>query len=152
MLTINRRNTLMNHPESPFRWMLQNMPSAFESLIQEACPCKSATNVRMAVSEHEGFVEFDLPGIDPASINVSVNGPLVTVTAQPVTPTLTEGWKWLVAPVASEAFSQQARFPFRIQGGRAEAAYDEGVLRITVARPEGDRPIQLAVKIPAKQA
>jgi HSP20 family protein len=93
---------------------------------------------------NEFVVEFDLPGIDPASIDLDVERNVLTVRAerQPAT-----GPK--VELVASErprgVFSRQVILGDALDTGGITAAYNTGVLRLTIPVAERAKPRKITV-------
>jgi HSP20 family protein len=80
---------------------------------------------------NEFVVEFDLPGIDPASIDLDVERNVLTVRAERQPRTGPE-----VELVASErprgVFSRQVILGDALDTGAITAAYSSGVLRLTI--------------------
>ena len=90
-------------------------------------------------------VHFDLPGVDPSSIDVTVEKDLLTVSAE-------RQWKRGddLEVVASErshgSFSRQLFLGEGLDAGRVEADYRNGVLTVTlpVAQQAKPRKVQIS--------
>ena len=95
----------------------------------------------------EFVVEFDLPGVDPGSIDLDVERNLLTVKAErkPVTGEETE---MLVAERPSGVFRRQLALGDTLDTGNVKASYDAGVLtlRIPVAEQAKPRKIEIETK------
>jgi HSP20 family protein len=93
---------------------------------------------------NEFVVEFDLPGIDPASIDLDVERNVLTVRAERRASTGPE-----VELVASErprgVFSRQVILGDALDTGGITAAYSSGVLRLTVPVAERAKPRKITV-------
>ena len=93
---------------------------------------------------NEFLVEFDLPGIDPASIDLDVERNVLTVRAERRTVTGPE-----VELVASErprgVFSRQVILGDALDTGGITAAYNSGVLRLTIPVAERAKPRKITV-------
>jgi HSP20 family protein len=93
---------------------------------------------------HDFIVEFDLPGIDPASIDVDVERNMLTVRAERKPSTGTD-----VELVASErprgVFSRQVILGDALDTDRITAAYNGGVLRLTLPVAERAKPRKIAI-------
>jgi len=93
---------------------------------------------------NEFVVEFDLPGIDPASIDLDVERNVLTVRAERRPETGPE-----VELVASErprgVFSRQVILGDALDTGGITAAYNSGVLRLTIPVAERAKPRKITV-------
>ena len=93
---------------------------------------------------HEFVVEFDLPGIEPDSIDLDVERNVLTVRAERKPSTGPE-----VELVASErprgVFSRQVILGDTLDAERIEAAYNAGVLRLTIPVAEKAKPRKIAI-------
>ena len=89
-------------------------------------------------------VELDLPGIDPASIDLDVERNVLTVRAERRSTTGPE-----VELVASErprgVFSRQVMLGDALDTGGITAAYNSGVLRLTIPVAERAKPRKITV-------
>ena len=106
-----------------------------------------------AYRQGEDFVvEFDLPGVDPASIDLDVERNVLTVKAQR-RPTVGEGVELQVAERPRGVFSRQLFLGDSLDVDRIEASYHAGVLtlRIPVAEQAKPRKIQVASHEETKQ-
>ena len=93
---------------------------------------------------HDFIVEFDLPGIDPHSIDLDVERNVLTVKAERQPSTGPE-----VELVASERprgmFSRQVILGDTLDAERIEASYNAGVLRLTIPVAEKAKPRKIAI-------
>ena len=97
---------------------------------------------------HQFIVEFDLPGIDPQSIDLDVERNVLTVKAERRPSTGPE-----VELVASErprgVFSRQVILGDTLDAERIEASYHAGVLRLTIPVAEKAKPRKIAISTPS---
>ncbi|HXT42576.1 MAG TPA: Hsp20/alpha crystallin family protein [Pseudonocardiaceae bacterium] len=119
----------------------------------------NGTTARPAVMPMDAYrhgedfvVEFDLPGVDPASIDLDVERNVLTVKAQR-RPTVGEGVELQVAERPRGVFSRQLFLGDTLDVDRIEAGYHAGVLtlRIPVAEQAKPRKIQVASREETKQ-
>ena len=93
---------------------------------------------------NEFIVELDLPGIDPATIDLDVERNVLTVRAERRSSTGPE-----VELVASErprgVFSRQVLLGDALDTGGITAAYNGGVLRLTIPIAERAKPRKITV-------
>ena len=87
----------------------------------------------------------DLPGIDPGSIDVDVDGQLLTIRAQR---TLhgADGVKWLTRERESGSFLRQLNLGQGIDTEKIAARYENGVLSVTIPVSEKAKPRRIAVQ------
>jgi HSP20 family protein len=99
------------------------------------------------------IVQFDLPGVDPASIDIGVERNVLTAKAERK-PTITrEGLEVQVAERPSGVFSRQLFLGEALDTEHIEASYDAGVLtlRIPIVEQAKPRKIDISTGNGAKQ-
>lgn len=84
------------------------------------------------------FVHFDLPGVDPASIDVTVEKNVLTVNAERSWPRR-EGDEIIVVERPQGTFTRQLFLGENLDTERVEADYDRGVLTLTIPMAERAR-------------
>jgi HSP20 family protein len=89
-------------------------------------------------------VEFDLPGADPASIELSVERNVLTVKAQR-TDTTPDGIELQVAERPRGVFSRQLFLGEELDTERIEAHYDGGVLTLHIPVIEQAKPHKIEI-------
>jgi HSP20 family protein len=92
-------------------------------------------------------VHFDLPGVDPGSIDLSVEGNTLTVSAERSMPQL-ETAEWAVAERPFGSYTRQLVLSRSLDTDRLEASYHDGVLTLSI--PVADKA--KARKIPVQRA
>jgi HSP20 family protein len=89
-------------------------------------------------------LHFDVPGIDPGSVDLSVEDNVLTVKA--VRPARSaEGVEFLVAERPTGEFSRQLVLGNGLDLGGIAATYDAGVLTVTIPVAETAKPRKIAV-------
>jgi HSP20 family protein len=86
----------------------------------------------------------DLPGIDPGSVDIDVDGQLLTIRAQR-TLASGDGVKWLTRERQGGTFLRQLSLGQGIDTERITADYSNGVLSITIPMSEKAKPRKIAV-------
>src|SRR3954451_5070034 len=87
---------------------------------------------------------FDLPGVDPGSIDLSVEGNQLTVTAERSVPQL-ENAEWTIAERPYGRYSRQLVLGRSLDSDRLEASYHDGVLTISIPVAEKARARKIEV-------
>ena len=94
--------------------------------------------------EGEAFVvEFDLPGIDPNSLDLDIERNVVTVRAE--RPALDPNREMLATERPRGVFSRQLVLGDNLDTDRIDASYDEGVLRLRIPVSERAKPRKIAI-------
>ena len=88
-------------------------------------------------------VEFDLPGVNPDSIDLDVERNVLTVTAQ--RDPLDEKAEFLAAERPRGVFSRQLILGENLDLDRIEAAYRDGVLRLHIPVAEKAKPRKITI-------
>ncbi|WP_298229524.1 Hsp20/alpha crystallin family protein [Gryllotalpicola sp.] len=91
----------------------------------------------------------DLPGVDPGSIDIDVDGQLLSIRAQRTLAT-GEGVKWMVRERTGGTYLRQLSLGEGIDSDRISADYANGVLSITIPMSEKAKPRKIAVTATAE--
>jgi len=87
----------------------------------------------------------DLPGIDPGSVDIDVDGQLLTIRAQRSVGGL-DGAKWLTQERPSGSFLRQFSIGEGVDTAGISASYDNGVLSVIIPISERAKPRRIAVQ------
>lgn len=96
-------------------------------------------------------LRFDLAGVDPEHVDVTVESGMLTVKAErPLEDT--EGANWLVRERPTGTHSRQIRLGDTLDVTNVQANYDQGVLTVTVpSRPEA-QPQRISIATGSRAA
>lgn len=89
-------------------------------------------------------LNVDLPGVDPGSVDVSVEDRTLTLRAER-TPRSTEDAQWLVRERPSGTFARQLTVGRGLALDRISATYADGVLTLTIPVAEDAKPRKIEV-------
>ena len=90
-------------------------------------------------------VHFDLPGVDPSSIDLTVEKNVLTVSAQRQWQP-SEGQEVLASERPQGSFTRQLFLGEGLDAERVEASYDNGVLTVTVPVAEHAKPRKVEIR------
>jgi HSP20 family protein len=90
------------------------------------------------------IVELDVPGVDPGSIDVSVGGRTLTVSAERNSPK--DGHDRLIAERPRGQLSRRLNLGPQLGPEDLHASYDDGVLTLTITVAEEAGPRQITVE------
>ncbi|MGJ9403441.1 Hsp20/alpha crystallin family protein [Arthrobacter sp. KK5.5] len=91
------------------------------------------------------ILSADLPGIDPGSVDIDVDGQLLTIRAER-TLGEQEGVKWLTRERRGGSFVRQLNLGQGINIEAITAHYNNGVLMLTIPVRESAKPRKIAVE------
>ena len=84
----------------------------------------------MDAYEHDDVytLRFDLPGVDPDDVDLTVEGNMLTVTAERASEGI-EGVTWLLRERPAGTHRRDVRLGERLDTGNVKASHENGVLR-----------------------
>ncbi|MCW4386068.1 Hsp20/alpha crystallin family protein [Salinibacterium sp. SYSU T00001] len=86
----------------------------------------------------------DMPGVDPGSIDVDIDGQVLTIRAER-TPRSDEGVTWLAHERPSGSYMRQLNLGDGLDTDRISAHYDNGVLSVMIPISERAKPRKVEV-------
>lgn len=86
----------------------------------------------------------DMPGVDPGSVDIDVDGQLLTIRAERSL-TTGEGVKWITREREAVSFLRQLNLGQGIDTDRITANYSNGVLSVTIPVSEKAKPRKVEV-------
>ena len=98
-----------------------------------------------AYREGDRFVvHFDLPGVDPQSVELTVDKNVLTVRAERQA-AQGDGRQWLVAERPQGSFSRQLFLGETLDTEHIEATHDHGVLTVSIPVAESAKPRKVEI-------
>ena len=106
---------------------------------------------RMDAVRRENDIElrFDLPGIDPESIDVTVDRGVLSVSARRAEE-YTEGEKPFIRERVMGSYTRRLRLSDAVDADKIEASYTDGVLTVHIPVAEAAKPRKIEVRADAK--
>lgn len=95
--------------------------------------------------ENEVVLRFDVPGIDPASIEVTVDRGVLSVSAKREQAS-TEGERFFARERVSGSFTRRVRLSDTLNTDGIEAAYSNGVLEVLIPVAEQAKPRKVEIR------
>jgi HSP20 family protein len=89
-------------------------------------------------------LDVDLPGVDPGSVDIDVDGSVLTIRAER-TLGAPEGAQWLTRERQPGTFVRQLTLGDGLDVERIAARYDNGVLSVTIPVQESSKPRKISV-------
>ena len=91
------------------------------------------------------LLQADLPGVDPGSIDLDLDGNLLTIRAER-TPTSHDGAKWIAQERRGGSYHRQFTLGDGIDTEAISAAYEHGVLSLIIPISERAKPRKIRVE------
>lgn len=129
-------------PFTFMRSMLSDL-GGFASVAAAGAPYPA---VNIWQGEEAVAVTAELPGVDPADLDISTKDNVLTISGERKAPELPEGARWHRSERPYGKFIRAIRLPFPASEKQVEARLTNGVLRVVIARPEEDRPRKIQIK------
>ncbi|HEX3132652.1 MAG TPA: Hsp20/alpha crystallin family protein [Planctomycetota bacterium] len=84
-------------------------------------------------------VTGEIPGVDPASVTISVLGDTLTITGK-------RDFAHGQQPLRTEEFNRSIQVPYAVDADRTEARCKDGLLTVVLHRPETEKPRKITVQ------
>jgi HSP20 family protein len=97
-------------------------------------------------------VEAELPGIDPKDIDVAVDEGVLSLRGERKLEREVKEENYYRVERAYGVFQRAVRLPSDIDAEKVTAAYDNGVLRVTIPKSQPKKPKSITVTVEAKKA
>ena len=139
----------------PFQDLLsvqQEMNQLFDRIFGRtepaARPAGQAWAPPLDIAEHEDayVVTVELPGVKPEELDVSLENGMLTIQGERRFEGESSGRTWHRVERRYGAFRRSVSLPAQVQADKIEAAFDSGLLRITVPKAEEARPRKIQVR------
>ena len=94
----------------------------------------------------EIVVTAALPGIKPEDVEITITGQTLSIRGEFKADDKVSRDQYLYRERHYGAFHRQLQLPVRVQGDRADATFEHGVLRLSIPKAEEVKPRQIHVK------
>ena len=95
--------------------------------------------------DDEYVLTFDLPGVRPDSVDITVENSVLTVTVERPNED-TEGVNWMVRERPTGKHSRQVKLGAKLDSGSISANYDQGVLIVRIPVREDAKPYKVSIE------
>jgi HSP20 family protein len=101
-------------------------------------------------NENEVVVLAAVPGMDAEDLNISIDKNTVTLSGTIKDAATSEEGKnatWHLRELSYGTFERSLTLPFVLDANRAEATFQDGMLRLVLPKAESEKPRQIKVKV-----
>jgi HSP20 family protein len=119
------------------------LADAFRMFDRAAGPAPAGMPMDIQRLDDHLLVSFDLPGVDPGSIDLTVEGTSLTVRAERTTPH--DGGEWLASERPRGTFTRRLLLGRDLDTERLTATYRDGVLSLSIPVAERAKPRRIEI-------
>lgn len=121
----------------------------FFDLVDENSTSERAWHPALDLIEEKDrlVVHLEMPGVDPAQVQVQLQEDLLTVHGERKSETRSELGKVLKSEHAVGAFTRSVQLPYRVQNDKVKASYRNGIMTITLPKAEEHVGRQIPVEV-----
>jgi HSP20 family protein len=102
--------------------------------------------IDMYETDEAVVVKSAMPGVDPADIDISIQGDTLTIKGETKAEKEIDEEHYLYREHYYGAFSRSLTIPVAIEADAAEAEFDDGILTLTLPKAEELKPKAIEVK------
>jgi len=95
-----------------------------------------------------------VPGVDPEALEVTINKNTITLTGETPDVTASEEAKdaqWYLHELPSGSFSRSVTVPSDVDASKADASFENGVLKLVLPKAEASKPRRIKIRPAANQ-
>ena len=127
---------------------MERLQTQLNNLLNTVSP-ESAPDfppINIWVSENGAIVSAEIPGVDPAEIDISIVQETLTLRGTRNLEPPKDAGTYHRRERGTGSFARTVELPFRVNGDGVEAKFCSGILCITLPRAEQDKPRKISVK------
>jgi HSP20 family protein len=96
-------------------------------------------------NENEFVVKASLPGVKPEDVQITVLGETLTIQAQSKFEEEKQDERWHIRERRAGSFQRSISLPVPVDSDKAQAAFEHGVLTLSLPKSEQAKPRQIRV-------
>jgi len=101
--------------------------------------------VNIWTGQDNALLTAEIPGVDPAKVEVTVKNDTVTIRGSREPEALGQDENLLRQERGAGSFVRSFALPFHVDGDRVTAQYRMGILQLTLPRREEDKPKKIVI-------
>jgi len=148
-----RQRVARYHKSNPWREMAQLQQQLnrvfynkqFDEARQYVAPSYPAINIW--TNDDGVILTAELPGVKAEDIDISVVGDILTLSGSRDTDEIPESAKYHRQERKHGEFNRTFQFPFEVEADGVDAMFQNGVLHISLAKTEREKPKRIAVHV-----
>ena len=134
------------------KWNKFGFPSIFEDDLMQPWPhlqdlLESTNGIDIYETDDSVVVEAQVPGIEEKNVEVTLEGNILTIKAEQTENEEEKKKKKLVHKATKQtSFIYSTSLPRIVDGSKANAEIENGVVKITIPKSEAEKPKKLEIK------
>jgi len=93
------------------------------------------------------YVDVALSGVDPKGVNIEIENGVLSVSGNVEKKTEIDEKNYYKKEIRKSAFSRKVSLPSEVDGEKAQATYENGVLKISVPKKNETKSKKIEIKI-----
>jgi len=103
-------------------------------------------------SDDRYVLKADLPGLSEGDVNIEVQDDVLTISGERKSETTEKRDGYVRIERASGAFRRTLRLPEGVDAEKVAATFDQGVLEVTIPKPEERKPRRVEIQVGERPA
>lgn len=141
-----RRNNALGEMVSLRSAMDRLFEDSFVDTAWRGSEGQSLSAVDVYETEDALVLTATLPGISPDDVEITLTGQNLTLRGEFRPDESIRGEQYLHQERRYGAFARQIQLPIRVQGERAEASFENGLLKLTIPKADEVKPRQIHIR------
>lgn len=137
-------------PWRPFLDSFDEFDKMFEGMNNRA-PIGFSPAVDIYEKDKDLIIEIPIAGIDPEKVDISIEDDILTVQGKMEKKSEVEDKNYFRREIRKGSFYRQVPLPKHVVGDKASAAYEDGVLKISVPKAAETKAKKIEVKVNKKK-
>lgn len=138
------------------RWEPVTMNRLFNNLFDTSTGAAAASRrwvpaMDVAETKDAYVLRADLPGLSPQDVKIELSNRVLTVSGERKTEQRSEDAGWVRVERAFGSFHRSLTVPAGTDAAAITAAFDNGVLTVTVPKPEQVKPHRVEIAVEGKE-
>jgi len=109
-----------------------------------------APAIDMYEDEHNVIVETQLAGIDPEKVDISIENDILCIKGESEKQSEIDEKNYYRKEIHRGSFYRSIQLPAHVQGEKAEALAEDGVLKIMIPKAEAEKPKSIKIQTKKK--
>jgi HSP20 family protein len=133
---------------TPFLEGAEDMDKIFSELMPSTYVSKNGYVPAIDMYEEDDtvIIETQLAGIDPDKVSISIENDVLTIQGESKKESEVEDKNYYRKEIRRGGFYRNIPLPTRVQGDKASAVSEDGVLKISVPKANESKPKQIKIK------
>ncbi|NLZ74346.1 Hsp20/alpha crystallin family protein [Candidatus Falkowbacteria bacterium] len=133
---------------TPFLSEFDDMDKMFESMLPAVRSNQFGFTPAIDIYEDKDniIVETQLAGIDPEKVDISIENNVLTVKGESQKKSEVEDKNYYRKEIRSGAFYRQIPLPTKVDGDKASAVNEEGILKISIPKASEVKPKKIKIQ------